>query len=217
MCLHRFTVGLESGDGGYIGALQFFGSALITGTADGVVRLWDRRTGQSHRALRDCGHSDSITCLQFDDNYIISGSLDCSAVIWDLRASRALDRLKLASPITSLQLMHYLPPHLAASLNTDHTGTGAVTVPSSTLQSLQQKTLIWLAARDESIHSWNPNTFEHISYTSDHGLSDNNRRYLQSGPAALPGATPTVTRIRAIDGRNKIITAASDGIKIWDV
>lgn len=60
----------------FIGALQVFESALACGTADGMVRLWDLRSGQVHRSL--VGHTGPVTCLQFDDVHIVTGSLDRS-------------------------------------------------------------------------------------------------------------------------------------------
>jgi len=60
----------------FVGALQVFDSALACGTADGMVRLWDLRSGQVHRSL--VGHTGPITALQFDDVHLVTGSLDRS-------------------------------------------------------------------------------------------------------------------------------------------
>jgi mitochondrial division protein 1 len=60
----------------FIGALQVFDAALACGTADGMVRLWDLRSGQVHRSL--VGHTGPVTCLQFDDVHLVTGSLDRS-------------------------------------------------------------------------------------------------------------------------------------------
>lgn len=60
----------------FVGALQVFESALACGTADGMVRLWDLRSGQVHRSL--VGHTGAVTCLQFDDVHLVTGSLDRS-------------------------------------------------------------------------------------------------------------------------------------------
>lgn len=65
---------LDSAD--FVGALQVFESALACGTADGMVRLWDLRSGQVHRSL--VGHTGAVTCLQFDDVHLVTGSLDRS-------------------------------------------------------------------------------------------------------------------------------------------
>lgn len=60
----------------FVGALQVFETALACGTADGMVRLWDLRSGQVHRSL--VGHTGAVTCLQFDDVHLVTGSLDRS-------------------------------------------------------------------------------------------------------------------------------------------
>ena len=60
----------------FVGALQCFDAALACGTADGMVRLWDLRSGQVHRSL--IGHTGPVTCLQFDDVHLVTGSLDRS-------------------------------------------------------------------------------------------------------------------------------------------
>ena len=60
----------------FVGALQCFDAALACGTADGMVRLWDLRSGQVHRSL--VGHTAPVTCLQFDDTHIVTGSADRS-------------------------------------------------------------------------------------------------------------------------------------------
>ncbi|KAJ2820780.1 Mitochondrial fission protein, partial [Coemansia furcata] len=94
--------GTDAGDGGFVGALQFYECALATGTSDGAVRLWDLRTGQAHRTM--AGHAQAVTSLQFDDRAIVTGSLDGTAQLWDLRTGRVLQRLEFAAPVTSVQL-----------------------------------------------------------------------------------------------------------------
>jgi mitochondrial division protein 1 len=60
----------------FVGALQVFDAALACGTADGMVRLWDLRSGQVHRSL--VGHTGPVTCLQFDQTHLVTGSVDRS-------------------------------------------------------------------------------------------------------------------------------------------
>lgn len=84
----------------FVGALQVFDAALACGTADGMVRLWDLRSGQVHRSL--VGHTGPVTCLQFDDMHIITGSLDRSIRIWDLRTGSIFDAYAYDNPITSM-------------------------------------------------------------------------------------------------------------------
>ncbi|KAF1985001.1 WD40 repeat-like protein [Aulographum hederae CBS 113979] len=84
----------------FVGALQFFDAALACGTADGMVRLWDLRSGQVHRSL--VGHTGPVTALQFDDVHLVTGSLDRSIRIWDLRTGSIHDAFAYDHPITSM-------------------------------------------------------------------------------------------------------------------
>lgn len=60
----------------FVGAIQVFDAALACGTADGMVRLWDLRSGQVHRSL--VGHTGPVTALQFDDVHLVTASVDRS-------------------------------------------------------------------------------------------------------------------------------------------
>ncbi|KAI4096907.1 MAG: hypothetical protein LQ344_000707 [Seirophora lacunosa] len=84
----------------FVGALQCFDAALACGTADGMVRLWDLRSGQVHRSL--VGHTGPVTCLQFDDVHLVTGSLDRSIRIWDLRTGSIHDAYAYDNPVTSM-------------------------------------------------------------------------------------------------------------------
>ncbi|KAI0700448.1 WD40 repeat-like protein [Cytidiella melzeri] len=85
----------------FVGAVQFWDCALVSGSGDGAVRMWDMRTGQPHRTL--LGHTGPVTCLQFDELHIISGSLDKSIRIWDLRTGGMFETLKYDHAVTALQ------------------------------------------------------------------------------------------------------------------
>jgi mitochondrial division protein 1 len=76
----------------FVGALQSFDAALACGTADGMVRLWDLRSGQVHRSL--VGHTGPVTCLQFDDTHLVTGSAD--------RSIRVSSTMKRPPPILLL-------------------------------------------------------------------------------------------------------------------
>lgn len=85
----------------FVGGVQFWGYGLVSGSADGAVRMWDMRTGQTHRTLT--GHTAPISCLQFDEIHIASGSLDKTIRIWDLRTGGTLDTIKFNHAVSSLQ------------------------------------------------------------------------------------------------------------------
>ncbi|RPB05897.1 WD40 repeat-like protein [Choiromyces venosus 120613-1] len=97
----RSAGGVSGLEGDFVGALQCFDAALACGTADGMVRLWDLRSGQVHRSL--VGHTGPVTCLQFDDVHLVTGSLDRSIRIWDLRTGSIFDAFGFDNPITSMQ------------------------------------------------------------------------------------------------------------------
>ncbi|KAF9173083.1 Mitochondrial fission protein [Mortierella sp. AD010] len=83
----------------FVGSLQFWQYALCSGTVDGVLRMWDLRTGQSHRTL--VGHTGPVTSLQFDEYHVVSGSMDKS--IWDLRTGGIQEILQYEDPVNSLR------------------------------------------------------------------------------------------------------------------
>ena len=83
---------MPSAEADFVGALQVFDAALACGTADGMVRLWDLRSGMVHRSL--VGHTGPVTALQFDDVYLVTGSRDRS-----IRVSLHLPTKSLADKI----------------------------------------------------------------------------------------------------------------------
>ncbi|EMC91784.1 hypothetical protein BAUCODRAFT_38924 [Baudoinia panamericana UAMH 10762] len=95
--------GAEGGqaEADFVGAVQVFDAALACGTADGMVRLWDLRSGMVHRSL--VGHTGPVTALQFDDVFLVTGSRDRSIRIWDLRTGHIHDAFAYDQPITSMQ------------------------------------------------------------------------------------------------------------------
>ena len=85
----------------YISSLQVFDAALATGTNDGIVRLWDLRSGEVIRQL--FGHTGPVTTIQFDKNFnLITGSADRSVRIWDLRSGGLMDSYSYENPIKKL-------------------------------------------------------------------------------------------------------------------
>ncbi|KAM0280905.1 hypothetical protein ACHAQH_003794 [Verticillium albo-atrum] len=96
----RQTSRSASSSADFVGAVQVFESALACGTADGMVRLWDLRSGTVHRSL--VGHTGAVTCLQFDDVHLVTGSADRSIRIWDLRTGSISDAYAYDHGITSM-------------------------------------------------------------------------------------------------------------------
>lgn len=86
----------------YLSCLQVFDAALASGSSDGIVRLWDLRSGEVIRQL--FGHTGAITTLQFDKNFnLVTGSADRSLRIWDLRSGGLLDSFSYDNPIKKIE------------------------------------------------------------------------------------------------------------------
>lgn len=70
-------------------------SLIASGSKDGTIRVWDRRTGDS-RVLKK--HRGRVTCLSFTPNgrHLISGSWDSTLIIWDLQTG-----LPMCDPLIS--------------------------------------------------------------------------------------------------------------------
>lgn len=92
----------------FVGAVQCFDAALACGTADGMVRLWDLRSGQVHRSL--VGHTGPVTALQFDDVHMVTSSLDRS-----IRVSKHLSLkrhvITFATATDTCMFIDLGPPH----------------------------------------------------------------------------------------------------------
>lgn len=96
----RQTARAQADDADFVGAVQVFDAALACGTADGMVRLWDLRSGQVHRNL--VGHTGPVTALQFDNMHLVTGSHDRSIRIWDLRTGSIYDAFAYDHPVTGM-------------------------------------------------------------------------------------------------------------------
>ena len=76
---------LPPAEADFVGAIQVFETALACGTADGMVRLWDLRSGSVHRSL--VGHTGPITSLAFSGIHMVTGSADRSVRVCCIMAS----------------------------------------------------------------------------------------------------------------------------------
>jgi len=59
---------------------------VLAGGAEGVVKVWDMRTGAALAA--SCAHTDSVTCLTWTPGGagLVSGSRDGCMATWQVRA-----------------------------------------------------------------------------------------------------------------------------------
>jgi division protein 1 len=106
---------LPAAEADFVGAIQVFETALACGTADGMVRLWDLRSGTVHRSL--VGHTGPITSLAFSGIHMVTGSADrsvrvcCILLIWSITYANTIHRSG-TSVLVGL-LTHLLTTHLS--------------------------------------------------------------------------------------------------------
>ncbi|KAJ2617533.1 Mitochondrial fission protein [Coemansia sp. RSA 1365] len=181
--------GTDNGDGGFIGALQFYEFALATGSADGCLRLWDLRTAQAHRQMH--GHSQPITSLHFDDRSVVTGSLDGMAIVWDLRTGNVLQKLNFDNAVTSVQLQQCGNSRSSYAME------------------------CWIAARDPSLYHYVVNSMQRVAYKTDYGLVNSSwsrERITENASGQSP-----ITRIRCQD-EGVLLSGDADGIvKVWNI
>jgi WD40 repeat protein len=62
------------------------GKTIASGGQDGLVRLWDSKTGKSLLTLR--GHTEDVMSVAFraDGKQLASGSRDGTVRLWDISA-----------------------------------------------------------------------------------------------------------------------------------
>ncbi len=81
------------------------GTFLATASADNVVRLWDRETGEASLTLE--GHAAAVTALLFlpDGERVASASADKTIRFWNLADGSPAGRLDTSSEISDLTLL----------------------------------------------------------------------------------------------------------------
>ncbi|KAJ2713846.1 Mitochondrial fission protein [Coemansia spiralis] len=184
--------GTDAGDGGFIGALQFYECALATGSADGFLRLWDLRTAQAHRQMH--GHTQPITSLQFDDLSVVTGSLDGTAILWDLRTGHIVQRLELGDGVTAVQLRQR--------------GASAGHGASYDME-------CWAAAQDPFLHRYMASSMQRVRYATDYGRTNNHHGRLQI--AAQSTGHSAITRI-CCQSEGTMVSGDADGVvKLWQI
>ncbi|RCN34905.1 WD domain, G-beta repeat protein [Ancylostoma caninum] len=80
---------------------------LAVGYADGVIRLFDRKSDESNCVIFS-GHKKGVNCLEFSDDglTLASGGKDCAVILWDVVSESGLFRLNgHKAPITHLQFV----------------------------------------------------------------------------------------------------------------
>ncbi|ETN41750.1 uncharacterized protein HMPREF1541_03687 [Cyphellophora europaea CBS 101466] len=110
---------------GSVYALKAKGSMIASGGPEGVVRLWDVKSGKS--ISKFVGHTDNVRDLLIseDGDTILSASSDQTIKVWSLTAGRCLHTLTMHND--SVWCMYSDDPNLAVFYSGDKSGLVAKT------------------------------------------------------------------------------------------
>ncbi len=100
-----------------VSALSVAGTRLlVTGAADGVTRVWDRKSGELLRTMK--AHAGDITSVALSpaNERIVTGSRDGTALVWDLTSDR---------PVASLRGHRHWVTAVALSADETHVATAS--------------------------------------------------------------------------------------------
>ncbi|QYO68485.1 WD40 repeat domain-containing protein [Leptolyngbya sp. 7M] len=77
---------------------------VVTGSSDGVLQLWDAKTGQCLRLFQ--GHTSYIfsVAISYDENTIASDSADNTIKLWNVHTGDCLKTLKVDRPYEGMNI-----------------------------------------------------------------------------------------------------------------
>ncbi|KAH6566691.1 hypothetical protein BASA83_010515 [Batrachochytrium salamandrivorans] len=88
--------------GGAVGSVYFQKQMLVSGHGDGIVRIWDLRTGNHTPHLELKAHVGNVTSVCFDDLQVFSGGADQTLKIWDMRSGALVEDLQVGGAVSGL-------------------------------------------------------------------------------------------------------------------
>lgn len=110
---------------GSIYSLGIGGNILASGGPEGVVRVWDPRSGK--RITKFVGHTDNVRSILVSDqgNMVLTASSDTTIKLWSMTAGRCLHTLSMHND--SVWSLHSSHPRLDVFHSSDRSGLVAKT------------------------------------------------------------------------------------------
>ena len=108
------------------------GDAVLLGSSDGMIHLWDIRTFQEIYTFRGHEHTIWSVAISKDGRYMVSGSEDRTACIWDMKIRHKLHVLRLARSDREIPANHVLAVAISSNGHFVLTGGGDLVLWDST-------------------------------------------------------------------------------------
>jgi hypothetical protein len=189
-------------------AISLDGKRIITGSADGTMKVWDAQTGKEILSLK--GHTGPVNsvAISADGKRIVSGSKDKMAKVWDAQTGKEL---------LSLDGHHW---HLVSSVAISADGNRIVS------GSYDHTVKLWDARSGKALLTLEGHTSEvssvAISADGSHIVSTSGDQTLvwdaQTGKAVLSlmGHTGLVKSVAISPDGTRIISGGDKVLKVWD-
>ena len=157
---------------GWVGglALSRDGTRLVTGSSNGIVHLWDTRTGKQSQVFK--GHTDCVSAVALspDGRSLATGSYDLSARIWDVQSGRKL---------------HPLAGHRGAVLSVAFSPDG---------------TVLATAGIDQTIRLWDASSGKHRQTLTGHKSWVNSVAFSPDGKWLVSGSSDGKGKVWSLTG-----------------
>ncbi|GFY90632.1 transducin/WD40 repeat-like superfamily protein [Actinidia rufa] len=226
----------------YALAMNDYGTLLVSGGTEKVVRVWDPRTGSKTMKLR--GHSDNVRALLLDSTgrLCLSGSSDSMIRLWDLGQQRCVHSYAVHTDsvwalASNSSFSHVYSGGRDRSLYLTDLATREsillCTKENPILQLALHDDGIWVATTDSAVHKWpveghNPQkVFQRGGSFLAGNLSFSRARASLEGSTLVPvykepsltvPGTPGIVQHEILSNRRHVLTKDTAGsVKLWEI